>query len=137
VQATPTVAGAQLRSDIIFKISMAASMESEQDIPDFASKIVRASSVALARKIGQSVIQGNGATDISGMLKNLSTSSTNQTAGKIVSTDITNLFFRAQPIIFSRSLVGCCVRLMSSITTNRGRSAVPSSRADRPTSESK
>ena len=66
-QTIPAVLGATLKNNIIFKATFAASWEAETDIPGFSDKIVRASSVALARKIGQSVLAGRGGTDINGI----------------------------------------------------------------------
>jgi HK97 family phage major capsid protein len=126
VQGIPSVAGAQLRSDIIFKASFAATMEAEDDIPGFGQKIVRASSVSLARKIGQSVVQGNGGTDISGFLKNLPTSATNATPGKVVNTDITALFFKVNKWYRDSEKAGWLLsdpayQLVRNATDNQGR----------------
>ena len=90
----PPVLGAQLRADRIYKITFGATQEAEQDIPDFGSKIVRAASIAWARRIGKSVIAGQGGTDIAGVVQALGTATvTNGTAGKVVNTDVTNAFF--------------------------------------------
>lgn len=93
-QPIPPALGGVLRSDIIFKTSFAASIEAQIDIPNFAQKITRAASVALARKIGRSVVSGRGGTDIAGFVKALgSPSVNNQTAGKLTLTDFQNIFF--------------------------------------------
>jgi HK97 family phage major capsid protein len=93
-QVIPSVLGATLRNNVIFKATFAASWEAEQDIPDFGTKIVRASGVALARRIGQSVLAGRGGADISGVVQALGGATvSNATAGKIVNTDITKIFF--------------------------------------------
>ena len=73
-QVIPPVAGGTLRSDITFRASFAASLEAEQDIPGFGQKIVRAASVALARKIGQSIAAGRRGADMSGIATQLSPS---------------------------------------------------------------
>jgi HK97 family phage major capsid protein len=93
-QVIPTVKGGTLRSDIIFKASFAASMEGEQDIPNFSTKIVRSSAVALARKIGASVLNGKGGIDMTGIISSLgSPTVNNQSAGKATSTDINSIYF--------------------------------------------
>lgn len=93
-QTIPPVYGTVLRSNLIFRASFASSWEAEIDIPDFATKIVRAAGVALARRIGQSVLSGRGGTDISGIVKSLGSPSVwNATNGKITLTDISNFYF--------------------------------------------
>jgi len=92
-QVIPTVLGATLRSDITFRASFGASIEAETDIPAFGEKIVRAASVALARKIGYSVLVGRGGGDISGITQNLSSSLSNTTGGKLVLADLNNIYF--------------------------------------------
>jgi HK97 family phage major capsid protein len=93
-QSIPPVLGAVLKNNIIFKATFAASWEAEQDIPDFGTKIVRAAGVALARRIGQSVLAGRGGADIAGVVQALGGATvSNATAGKIVNTDITKIFF--------------------------------------------
>lgn len=94
-QAIPSVAGATLRSNLIFKASFAASIEAETDIPDFSQKITRAVSVALARTIGQHVLTGRGgSTDIVGIAtQSLSSSVTNATQGTIVLGDLNKIYF--------------------------------------------
>jgi HK97 family phage major capsid protein len=93
-QAIPTVKGATLRSDIAFRANFLASFEGEQDIPGLSQKIVRAISVALARKAGKSVISGRGGTDMTGIVFQLGTPTINNgTPGQIKSTDISNIYF--------------------------------------------
>jgi HK97 family phage major capsid protein len=93
-QTIPAVLGATLKNNIIFKASFTASWEAEEDIPSFGEKITRASSVALARKIGQSVLTGRGGTDIAGVVQALgSPTINNATQGKLVNTDLTAIFF--------------------------------------------
>jgi HK97 family phage major capsid protein len=93
-QVIPTVAGAVLRSNLIFRASIGASLEAEQDIPDFGAKIVRAASVALARTIGQHVLTGRGgSTDITGIAPALTSSYTNPTSGKITLADLNAIYF--------------------------------------------
>ncbi len=93
-QPIPAVLGGVLRNNLIFKASFAASMEAEVDIPDFAAKITRAASVALARRIGTSVMTGRGGTDISGVVQALGAPSvTNGNSGKLTLADINNIFF--------------------------------------------
>jgi HK97 family phage major capsid protein len=93
-QVIPTVAGAVLKNNLTFRCSFGASMEAEQDVPDFSTKLVRAASVALARGVGQHVISGvGGTTDISGIAKQLTTSYTNATSGKLTLTDFNTIFF--------------------------------------------
>jgi HK97 family phage major capsid protein len=103
-QTIPTVLGATLKNNLIFKASFAASWEAEEDIPSFAEKITRAAAVALFRKIGQSVISGRGGTDINGIVASMGGASQNNTAaGTISLTDILSFYFavnrwyRAQP----------------------------------------
>jgi len=93
-QVIPTVAGASIRSNLTFRATFSASMEDEQDIPGFGQKIVRASSVALARTIGQHIISGRGGTsDINGLVNQIPVSLSNATPGKIVLSDINNIYF--------------------------------------------
>ena len=93
-QPIPAVLGGVLRNNLIFKASFAASMEAEVDIPDFAAKITRAASVALARRIGTSVLTGRGGNDISGVVQALgSPSVANANSGKLTLADINNIFF--------------------------------------------
>ncbi|MFZ0820037.1 MAG: phage major capsid protein [Candidatus Acidiferrales bacterium] len=94
-QTIPTALGAVLRNNLIFKASFAASMEAEQDIPNFAQKITRAASVALARTIGQHVLTGRGGNaDITGIVQALgSPSVSNATSGKLTVTDINSFYF--------------------------------------------
>ena len=98
----PTMSGRTLRSNLIYKISLAASIEADEDIPDFASKLATAYGVAAARKLGADAINGNGTTAPQGLQTALTSSYSTGTA-KIVSTDITSIFFsinawhRAQP----------------------------------------
>jgi HK97 family phage major capsid protein len=103
-QATPPVLGSILQNNLVFKASFAASMEVEQDVPDFGSKIVRAASVALARVIGQHVVTGRGyPNDIDGIISSLTSRYTNATSGKITLADIeaiyfgTDVFYRRSP----------------------------------------
>jgi HK97 family phage major capsid protein len=92
-QVVPTVAGATLRNNLIFRATFGATLEAEQDVPDFASKIVRAASVALARTIGLHVLTGRGGSDITGIATTLISSFTNGTSGKITLTDLNNFYF--------------------------------------------
>ena len=93
-QVIPTVAGGTLKSNFTFRVSLGSSLEAEQDVPDFSQKIVRASSVALARAIGQHVISGIGGTnDINGISRQLSSSYMNGTGGKITLTDLNAIYF--------------------------------------------
>jgi HK97 family phage major capsid protein len=125
-QAVPTVAGGTLRSDIVFKISLAASMESEQDIPDFVAKTVRAAAVALARKIGKSVLQGHGGTDINGVTNNFTAANIikNSTPGKIQNTDISQIFFSVDKFYRNQDRCGW---LMDDASYKLCRNAVDSS----------
>jgi HK97 family phage major capsid protein len=94
-EVVPNVLGAVLRNNLIFKASFAASIEAEEDIPAFGQKIVRASSVALARVIGLHVLTGRGGTtDISGIVTQLGPASvSNATSGKLTPTDLNNFYF--------------------------------------------
>jgi HK97 family phage major capsid protein len=92
-QVIPPVAGATLRNNLVFRATFGASLEAEQDIPDFASKIVRAASVALARTIGLHVLTGRGGSDITGIATTLTSSFTNGTSGKLTLTDLNNFYF--------------------------------------------
>jgi HK97 family phage major capsid protein len=103
-QAIATVLGATLRADRIFKASFAASWEAETDVPSFAEKVIRSSAIALARRVGQSVLSGRGGVDISGIVQALgSPSLSNSTTGKLTLADINGFYFgvnrwhRAQP----------------------------------------
>ncbi len=118
-QVIPPVAGGTLRSDITFRASFAASLEAEQDIPGFGQKIVRAASVALARKIGQFIVAGRRGADMSGIATQLSPSVSNGSAGKLTLTDVTNFYFtmnrfyRRSPKcawLVDDAATSCCVR---------------------------
>jgi HK97 family phage major capsid protein len=92
-QTIPNVLGAVLNNNIIFKASFAASLEAEQDIPDFASKIVRAAAVALARGVGQAVMTGK-PPSINGVVRQLGVPvATNGSSGKLTLADIQNFYF--------------------------------------------
>jgi len=127
-QPIPTVLGATLNSNKIFKASFAASWESEEDIPDFLTKISRAVGVALGRTIGSHVLTGRGGTtDIEGITNSLGAPSvSNATAGKITLADINNIYFavnrfyRAQPkCSFMTNDAG--YKLIRNATDNSGR----------------
>jgi len=91
---TPTVLGATLKSNLTFRVSLASSLESEEDIPGLGEKITRAAAVGLARKIGSSVMVGRGGTsDITGVTSLLSSSLSNGTGGKLTLTDFNNIYF--------------------------------------------
>jgi HK97 family phage major capsid protein len=92
-QVIPPVGGATLRNNLVFRATFGATLEAEQDIPDFASKIVRAASVALARTIGLHVLTGRGGADITGIATTLTSSFTNGTSGKITLIDLNNFYF--------------------------------------------
>jgi HK97 family phage major capsid protein len=102
-QSVPAAKGGVLAANKIFRVSLAATYEAEIDIPGFADKVVRASSVALARQIGRSVIAGKGMTDIAGVSGAIPIGAVQAAPTKLAATDITNLFFsvdrwyRAQP----------------------------------------
>ena len=92
-QVIPPVTGATLRNNLTFRATFGATLEAETDIPDFASKIVRAASVALARTIGLHVLTGRGGSDITGIATTLTSSYTNGTSGKITLTDLNAVYF--------------------------------------------
>lgn len=125
--AVPPVLGAQLRADRIFKITLGATIEAEDDIPGFALKLVRASAIGLARKIGKSVMIGQGGVDISGVLQALGVPSvTNATAGKIVNTDISNVIFAVNRFYRSSTKAGFLMsdgayKLVRNAVDNSGR----------------
>jgi HK97 family phage major capsid protein len=105
-QTIPTVVGATLADNKIFKVSFAASYEAEMDIPNFAAKIIRAASVALGRTIGQRVLSGKGGNDINGIFYQVNggvPTQQNATPGTITLTDINTFYFaldrwyRSQP----------------------------------------
>jgi len=90
----PTVLGGVLRSNLIFKASFAASWEAAEDAFDFVTKVIRAGGVALARRIGTSVLTGRGGADISGIVQALgSPSLSNATPGKLTLADLNNVYF--------------------------------------------
>lgn len=123
-QLIPTVSDGVLQNTKIFKASFAASWEALTDIPDFPTKIVRAGSVALARKIGQSVMSGHGGADISGITQSLSATLSNGTAGKITLADINNWYFavnklyRASPKCGRLVTDGCYKFLRAAVDTS-------------------
>jgi len=93
-QTVPTVAGGTTASNKIFRVTFASSLEFEVDVPQYVEKIVKASGVALARKVGTSIIAGHGGSDISGIYFQLGNpTQQNTTPGTITLTDITNFFF--------------------------------------------
>jgi HK97 family phage major capsid protein len=127
-QVIPTVYGTTLNSNLIFKASFAASLESEQDIPSFADKIVCAAGVALARTIGQHVMTGRGGTtDINGVVNLLGAPlQRNATAGKVVLTDINNWYFSINRFYRSQPKCGWLFndlgyKLVRNSTDNSGR----------------
>jgi HK97 family phage major capsid protein len=91
--AIPAIAGSTLKNDLIFKSTMAASIEALEDIPDFAGKVVKAGAVALARRIGISVLTGSGSGDILGVTKILPQSYSNATQGKLTLADFNSIYF--------------------------------------------
>jgi HK97 family phage major capsid protein len=126
-QVTPTVLGKTLNNNIIFKTSFAGSYEAEIDIPDFATKIVRASAVALARKIGKSVLIGTGGTDITGIVPTLgSPTVNNSTSGKVTLTDINNIYFGVNRWYRAQEKCGWLLsdtayKMLRNATDNQGR----------------
>lgn len=95
-QTIPTIAGATLAENKIFKVTFAASLEAEEDIPNFPAKIIRAASVALGRTIGQRVLSGKGGSDINGIFYQINggvATQQNSTPGSIILTDINNFYF--------------------------------------------
>jgi HK97 family phage major capsid protein len=95
-QTVPTISGATLAENKIFKVTFAASLEAEEDIPNFVAKIVRAVSIAFGRTIGQRVLSGKGGSDISGIFYNINggvATQQNTTPGSISLTDINNFYF--------------------------------------------
>jgi HK97 family phage major capsid protein len=125
-QPIPTVAGGVLKSNLVFKTSFAASWEAETDIPGFAENIIRGGAVALARKIGQSVMSGRGTTDILGLSRSLTPNPllNNATGGKLVVTDLTKIFFAVNR--FYRAAPKCGW-LMSDATYQLARNATDNS----------
>ena len=110
-QIIPTVLGATLKSNLTFRATFGASMEAEQDIPDFVNKIVTATGVALARRIGQSLVSGRGGTsDINGICNGIGVPSvSNGTPGKITLTDILSIYFTPNKFYRSQKKTGWLV----------------------------
>ena len=105
-QAIPTVLGATLATNKIFRASFAGSLEFLEDVPDTPTKIVKAGAVYLARKIGNSIMSGKGGSDINGVAYQIgggAPTQQNGTSGKITVSDIQAWYFsidryyRSQP----------------------------------------
>jgi HK97 family phage major capsid protein len=94
-QTIPAVLGATLQANKVFKCSFAASLESESDIPLFTEKITQAASVALARRIGLSVMTGRGGADVTGLVGSgvLTSTNNNGTSGKLTLADFNAIYF--------------------------------------------
>ncbi len=97
----PTVNGRVLRSNLIYKLSLAATIEAETDIPDTMGKMAQAMGVGFARKLGQDAMLGNGSsTQPLGLLTSLTNYPAAHTTGSgvITYTDILDTFFGLNPV---------------------------------------
>ena len=128
-QVIPSVAGAVLASNKIFRASFGASWEAEEDIPAFSAKIVRASGVALSRAIGRSVISGRGSqytSEIEGLVQLITPTQRNGTSGKLTLSDITSFYFAVNRFYRAAPKAGWllsdgCYQLLRNATDNSGR----------------
>jgi HK97 family phage major capsid protein len=118
--AFPTVAGRLLRGNLIYKISVAASWEAEDDVPEVLAKFARAYGVAFARKLGADAINGNGTTQPQGILTALPTPVYTTGAGKLVYSDFTSIFFAVNKIYRDQPK---CAWLMNDKTYQRVRNS--------------
>jgi HK97 family phage major capsid protein len=100
----PNIGGRVLRANLIYKVSIAASVEAEDDIPNILDKFSRAFGIGFARKLGADAILGNGGTtQPQGLLTALPTPVYATGSGKITLADLNAIYFsvsaayRAQP----------------------------------------
>jgi len=100
----PNVGGRVLRASLIYKVSIAASVEAEDDIPNILDKFSRAFGIGFARKLGADAVMGNGDNSHpQGILTALPVPAYTTGSGKITLTDIDSIYFavnrvyRAQP----------------------------------------
>jgi len=118
----PTVAGRVLRGNLIYKLSIAASFEAEQDVPSVFNKFAVAYGVGLARRLGADAVTGNGgSTQPQGILTGVGNASYQTGSGKIVLDDLTATYFNVNRIYRASALCGW---LMSDSVYQRVRQAV-------------
>jgi len=121
----PSVLGKVLRSSIAFRIAFGASFESEDEltINGVWAKMAGAMGIALARKIGQDAISGNGTSQIQGLTTALAPSYQTLNSGKIVESDLTSIFYSVNYVYRQSNL---CSWLMSDSVWQRCKLAVDS-----------
>lgn len=118
----PTVSGKVLSGTKIFKVSIAASFEAEQDVPGTMSKMAAAMGVGFARRLGADAINGNGTTTLQGITTAISPSYVTG-SGKLVLADFVSIFAQVDPVY--RASNKCCW-LVSNSVLERVRLAVDS-----------
>jgi HK97 family phage major capsid protein len=90
----PNVLAKTLRSSLIYKSSLSATLEALDDIPAATSKFAEIFGTALARQISQDCTTGNGTSQPQGILTAIPTRAyTTLNSGKIVLNDINSIFF--------------------------------------------
>jgi HK97 family phage major capsid protein len=119
----PTVKGSTLRANLIFKMSIAATIEAEDDITDVMAKFSRVYGIAFARRLGADAINGNGTTQMQGLTTAISPQYTTGT-GKITNSDIQSIYSLVNYVYRSSPK---CAWLMSESVHNRLRLATDSS----------
>ena len=117
----PPVLGRILRANITYRISIAASIEAEDDVPSVMQKFIIAYGVGFARKLGQDCISGNGTTAPQGLLTALTPSYTTTTTGKIGLADLNSIYFLVNRVYRASAR---CAWLMSDGVYERCRAAV-------------
>lgn len=108
VQQTPQAftfgAAKTLRPNIAYRFALAASLEADEDIPDWLSIYARTAGIAFARQLGVDAAIGNGGTNTpAGLFPYLGPSILQTSSGSIKLSDINTIFkkvdaaYRAQP----------------------------------------
>lgn len=117
----PTVKGGLLRGNIIYKLSLGVTWESDIDIPDVMGKISRALGVGFARKLGADAVNGNGGTTApAGVLTGATSSGYSTSTGVISRADINAIYFSLNRVYRNQPK---CAWLMNDVTYQRLRNA--------------
>jgi len=117
----PSVAGKVLRANITYRVSLAGSIEAEQDVPGAMAKMARAMGVGFARKLGADAINGGGGTGIPNGITNGLSSVYSTGSGKITYNDLSSIYFSVNRVYRSSPKCGW---LMSDSVYERVRNAV-------------
>lgn len=107
----PNVLAKTLRSSLIYKSSLSATLEALDDIPAATSKFAEVFGTALARQISQDCTTGNGTSQPQGLLTAIPTRAyTTLNSGKIVLNDINSIFFSVDRFWRNRPRTGWLFR---------------------------